>query len=541
VSSDTVERQETIRPTRPWFRRPDRPRLPWLSIFGVSLGLFLVRFLVPAPVGQADNQDGPRMMCGALNLTPAVPHGAPRFFRFAYFQYVPAANHCGRSVYLTSELVPLELSRLLTPVFGLSGTLNLVALGVLMCVIASVAIASLATGLRVRLWAQLLVAAALWLIVADAAFFDLFASPFSEPAALVGLLLVAAGLVHLGRDRRASARGLALAGTGGFLAVLSKEEYLFLAVPICLTLVLASANSGGGRGWRRFRTPQASAAIAVAALMLFSAAVYQVSNTYSSYGKRTQPMQVVDTIFQHIVSRTDRSKGADLRSLGLPANWSSYAGSYYWSRHSVRKNPLYRRYEPTLTDGHMALYFLTHPSQIISVGQQAARQGLRVRVTTLGDYPPSAGRRPGTLDTRVIVFSWLAQRLPPSLGLLWLVLLCLAMPAVALVALRRRRMPWHRDAAVVVLCMSGCAVVAFIPPAYFDGISTARHMAVMNLALALAFAMSIALAVSLLWHAVARARRGSRPGPRRPRAVAPLAAEPGVPDLAREPKTAGPP
>ena len=34
-----------------------RPAGLWLSIFAVSLGLFIVRFLVPTPVGQADNHD----------------------------------------------------------------------------------------------------------------------------------------------------------------------------------------------------------------------------------------------------------------------------------------------------------------------------------------------------------------------------------------------------------------------------------------------------------------------------------------------------
>src|ERR1700736_1048040 len=71
--------------------RPIARRLPgaaprWLSIFGVSLGLFLIRFLVPTPVGQSDNRDGPRLMCG-LGVGPAVPHGDPRFFRYIYFQY----------------------------------------------------------------------------------------------------------------------------------------------------------------------------------------------------------------------------------------------------------------------------------------------------------------------------------------------------------------------------------------------------------------------------------------------------------------------
>jgi hypothetical protein len=475
------------------------------------MGLFLVRFLVPTPVGQADNRDGPRLMCGVFGLGPVVPRGYPPFFRYAYFQYAP--TQCGRAPYVTSEIVPLQVARLLTPVFGLPGTLNLIVLGVLMCVLASVAIASLATGLRVRPWGQLLVAAAIWLIVADAAFFDLFASPMSEPAVLAGLLLVAAGVVYLGRDRRASVRGLVLAGAGGFLVVLAKEEYVFLAVPICLTLVLASASRGSGPGLRRFRTPQAGAAVAVAAVLAVSAAGYAVWNADSPYGQRTQPMRVVDTIFEHIVNRSDRTKGADLRALGLPASWSRYAGSYYWARGSVRTDPLYHRYEPKLTDGNLARFLLAHPGRIIDVGQQAAVEDQSFRVTTLGNYSPDAGHRPGAVESRVIVIAWLVQRLPRHLGLLWLVPLWAAMAVVALLALWWRREPWHRDGAVLVFCMTGCAAVAFIPPAFFDGISTARHMVGMNLATALAFAFSIALAASMIRQAQASARRPrDRPG-----------------------------
>ena len=35
----------------------------WLWLFAISLGLFIVRFLVPTPGGQADNHHGPRVMC----------------------------------------------------------------------------------------------------------------------------------------------------------------------------------------------------------------------------------------------------------------------------------------------------------------------------------------------------------------------------------------------------------------------------------------------------------------------------------------------
>jgi hypothetical protein len=91
----------------------------WLAIFAVSLGALLIRFLVPAPVGQADNRDGPRLMCG-LGLGP-VTGRHPRFFRFAYFEYVTRQRCARRVPYPSSELVPLEAGRVLTPVMGLPG------------------------------------------------------------------------------------------------------------------------------------------------------------------------------------------------------------------------------------------------------------------------------------------------------------------------------------------------------------------------------------------------------------------------------------
>src|SRR5262249_15073898 len=157
-----------------------------LPVLAVSLALLLARFLLPSPVGQADNRDGPRLMCN-LGLGPADPQRHRRYFDYAYFDYVPSRAACaGRHLYPSSELVPLQLAKVLTPVFKLPSSVNLIALGVIFCVAAAAGIALLAVGLRMRPWAQLLVAAAAWVIVADAAFFDVFASPFSRPPALVG-------------------------------------------------------------------------------------------------------------------------------------------------------------------------------------------------------------------------------------------------------------------------------------------------------------------------------------------------------------------
>jgi len=46
--------------------------------------------------------------------------------------------------------------------------------------------------------------------------------------------------------------------------------------------------------------------------------------------------------------------------------------------------------------------------------------------------------------------------------------------------------------------MTGCAVTAFVPAAYFDSSATTRHMLGANLATALAFSISAALAISML-------------------------------------------
>lgn len=500
----------------------------WLGIFSVSLAALLVRFLVPVAVGQADNRDGPRLMCGRLlGMEPVFPHGDPRFFRYAYFQYASSAMCHHRLPYPTSELGPLLAARVLTPVFGLPGQLNLIALGVLMCVLASVGIASLATGLRMRPWAQVLLAAAVWVIIADAAFFDVFASPFEEPAALVGLLLVAAGLVYLGRDKRATTCGLVLAGTGGFLAILSKEQYLIVAAPICLALVLASlSRETSGRPWRqRFGTWQMRAAAAVAAVLALLAGTYAFVDAASSYGQRLHHLQSIDAIFMNIVNGHDHNARADLRALGLPPSWARYAGRYYWAKGSVRTDPHWHRYAAELTDTNVARFLLTHPGRMISIGQKAAIQAQRFRVGTLGTFPPSAGQPRGAYESRVVVVTWLMRQLPAHLGLYGLIPLWAAIAAIALIGLRRRhRLPWHRDGAVTVLCLIVCAMAAFIPPAFFDGISTTRHMVGMNLATVLSAALGFALAVSMIAQAVTGARH--RDTGTAAASAAPVAAQP---------------
>jgi hypothetical protein len=480
----------------------------WLFIFAGSLGLFVVRLLDPAPVGMADNGDGPRIMCG-LGVGPVTGGHAARD-SYAYFRFAADPKCASVSLYDSSQRALLVAARWLTPIFGLPGRVNLIALGVLTAAIAAVGIASLATGLRLRVWAQLLVAAGLWLIMADAAFLDTYASPFSEGATLTGLLLVAAGVAYLGRGWPATIFGLVLAGTGGYLAILSKEQYLTLVLPVCLALLLASA-ARDRRGLRRFLTLRMGAAVLVAAILAVTTNSYLQWDKTSAYAAALHHEQAVDMIFQDIVNGHGNAR-AELRALGLPAQWARYAETDSWSNPTVRDDALYDRYSGQLTAGNIVHFLVTHPSRIASVGQAAAIQALRVRVRYLGSYAPSAGHPPGALESRVAVVSGLEQAIPAGLGLLALLPLWVAMIAIAIAALCLRGGYWRRAAAVVVLTMTGCAVAAFIPPAYFAGISLTRHLLGMNEATWLAVAVSVALIVSLLRQGVVSVRWPGRAG-----------------------------
>jgi hypothetical protein len=166
-----------------------------------------------------------------------------------------------------------------------------------------------------------------------------------------------------------------------------------------------------------------------------------------------------------------------------------------------------------LTDANLAHFYVTHPEYLLSIGQRGATLALQLRVTYLGNYAPSADMPPDALDNRVTVVSGLVSSVS-DLGLLWLLPLWLGMLFAARTAWRRRlRGPWRADAAVLLLCLTGCAAVAFIPAAYFDGAETTKHMVGMNLATGLTIPICLAVFASLL-------NESSAPTPREREALA---------------------
>jgi hypothetical protein len=166
-------------------------------------------------------------------------------------------------------------------------------------------------------------------------------------------------------------------------------------VPVCLTLVLASRGRNGGRGLHQFWTARTRAATMVAVLLATMTAAYALWDRASNYATLLHRQQVVDVVFNEIVTAHDDHARTDLRALGLPPSWAKYADTNSFSSVSVRNDPLYPRYEAKLSDGTIAYFLLTHPRSIVSIGQHAAIDAQKLRVTYLGDYAPSAGHPPG--------------------------------------------------------------------------------------------------------------------------------------------------
>ena len=275
---------------------------------------------------------------------------------------------------------------------------------------------------------------------------------------------------------------------------------------------MLASRDGSGHGLRRFWSARTRAAVIAAAVLATMTAAYASWDQASNFATLLHRQQVVDVVFTDIVTAHDAHARADLAALGLPPGWARYAGTNSFSSVSVRNDPLYPRYEAELSDGTIARFLLTHPRSIVSIGQHAAVDAQQLRVTYLGDYAPSAGHPPGATESRVVVLTWLMRRLPQHLGLLWYVPLWTMMALIAIAALFiPHGGAWRRDGAVLVLCMTGCAIAAFIPVAYFDGISTTRHMAGMNMATALAVPISIALAISIVHQALTCTWQRSQP------------------------------
>jgi hypothetical protein len=451
-----------------------------IGVFGASLALFVVRFLVPRPIAMSNNGDGGRVLCGA----GITWKGLPEPFVHLVYTAPPGAPPC-RPTYLLTQSWLADLAVRLARIAGFPHTLSLVVLGLLSSVIAAAAVTVIVLGLPGGRRTRLAVAAGLLLVVADSAFFGYFAAILGEGPAFLGLLLSTGGLLLTAREGRWSHAGMAVTFAGGVLAVNAKVQTLAI-LPI-LALAVLLVRPGTMRGVRRW----ASAALvigAIGAVTLYAQqsvepAVAPDGTLAARPGDDSREINVFNSIFLNIVDGRHDTP-ADLAELGLPPSFAQYAGNGWWHPHPATMDPLYPQYRDRMSRRNVVTYFATHPGRTLEVLDRAATDQLTARPDYLGSFDESAGFPPHAQEHRVPVVSWLTGLIAP-LGLVALVPIWLLVLAAAW---RRRR----TALGVVLAFLFAVSLTQFGTAALGDGIEGIKHQSVALFAILLAVVLAVA-------------------------------------------------
>nr|WP_221471895.1 hypothetical protein [Amycolatopsis umgeniensis] len=426
-----------------------------LGVFFVALGVLLVRFLVPRPIGMADNGDGWRILCrlGAREIDRPSQY----FVRFSYGP-APACN----SEYISSQSWIDKIASEAGRLFDSSVVLNLLVLGVLGCLLVAGGIAAIVAGLRLSVRDSFIATAALLLVAADSAFFGYFASVLSEGAAFAGMLLLAGGLLLMHRTGPWRYTGAAVTVLGAMIGINAKSQTLLL-IPL-FALALLFVRPAGSRGLARWALP-----LAVLAVVGTGTALVQSAGDSANAEYREANMYHV--VFNGIVDGKHDS-AADLAALGLPPEFAKYTGTGWWSENSAVYSPEYPRYRDKISRRNVAQYYLDHPSRVVEMLHRSAQETLTARVPNLGSFDEHAGQPPLAKEYRIPVLSAITGWISP-LGLFALLPIWLLIGWAGLRAFRNRA--GRRDVGIVVLLFLLFAMGQFLVSGLAEGIENVKH------------------------------------------------------------------
>ena len=437
----------------------------------VALILFMVRELAINPVGMANNGDANRLMCKIGANGDGPPAGSARW-DFVRFQYpeLPAGTPC--NPYRTSQYLQLRFTSWLHDLLGLPGALDLRLVVVQDCILAGVAVGSMVWLLRrARWWVRIVLPAALFLVLADATYADYAASPFSEPAAFIGLVTVALSGVAA-TDGKHSRSAFLIATAGAVLAVAAKMSTVTLAVPFVLFLVTRRRPSGRLTAW----------VLPVVAVASVGSAAVWVSGAEDPI---LEKINVANTITMVIMPQSgDPAEVAT--DLGLPASFGRYSGSHWWSPKPMYLDAHYPAYDDRITRENLAQYLYHHPDAVWRLITGGADDYLAYRVDYLGNYGELSGHPPKSQECRLCVLPTVSRAFGwsgfPGIATYWLA--CLA----GAVLLIRRSAPGtvRRGFAAVTVTLVGVAVVQYLTAVLGEGNEITKHLAVALLAATLA-------------------------------------------------------
>ncbi len=466
-------------------------------VTGIAWGLFmLARLFVGGAIGMADNFDGHRLMC-QLGVAPHPTSAGqplwayitPRYDSYRWYGEACSAGGTGQP-YLSTEYFPLLLAKLLTSLYGLPGALDLRMLGVIFAAGVAFAVGWTVRELPGPTWARVLIASGIGLAAADSAIAPYFISPFSEPAVLLGMLLLIPALLRLLSRERLRVRDIVLVAAIAAWTIGAKTQMASLLLVIVPVVLLrpsmrltgrrvparagrvlgrvplripslphrlaanriarrAAARAGTFLRWTAARTP----ALAVCALLVGATVQFQQHQP-----RWLNEIVRYDGVFRGILGHSPNVAG-DLRALHLPADFAPAAGSSIVAANSASAMPGYPQFLKRGTFNDILTFYATHPLRLFGAADRGLTGVAATRPSYLGNYEAASGAPPYEKECRVCVAAAAFTLTEPFR---WVVI-----PGLWIVAVlagvrmaRRRSAPARARGVGVVLASVSAATVA---------------------------------------------------------------------------------
>ncbi|MEU5260064.1 hypothetical protein [Amycolatopsis sp. NPDC021455] len=423
-----------------------------LGVFVLSLGALLLRFLVPRPIGMADNGDGWRLLCDLGGRHPDIK---PEFY--VHFSYGP--GQVCTTQYISSQAWLDWFASKLGKVLGSSAELNLLVLGAITCVLVAGGIAATVLGLELSRRNRVIAAVLLLLVMADSAFFGYFASVLSEGAGFLGMLLTAGGLLLMHRTGAWRYWGAALTVVGALIGINAKSQTLLL-IPL-FVIALALVRPLGAKGRKRWLVP-------LGVLLVVGAGTAAVQSHGDPANAEYREANMYHVVFDSIVDGK-HDTDADLAALGLPPTAKKFIGTGWWEV-SPWKDADYNGFRDKISRRNVVKYYASHPGRTLQILQQGAVDTLTARPSRLGSFADTSGMPPMAQEYRVPVLSGLSALAAP-LGLFVLVPFWLLIGWAGIRAFRRRA----REYGIVVFFLLLFAVGQFGLSALGEGVEGVKH------------------------------------------------------------------
>jgi hypothetical protein len=400
----------------------------------------IARMMWPGPVGLADAGDGQRVMCQAGASSPDPTMGSSGGYLEPWW---PAHRFYGETcgvpttgeTYWSSQLILLRFASWVGSLAGLAPGIDLRVLAVLCSLLVGVGVGLLVLALppSLSLPKRVLLASIVGLIMVDSGIARFYASPYTETAAVLGLLLLCPALLWLFRQRRYTwGAMLAVAGAGTF-AVLAKTQMVSILPALVIVLLLRPslpaqlrtgsrlARSMMRRSWlRRWLWVRLPALLIVAAVTAAAVAALQ------SQPRRYAEINAYSQVFTTMLPLSPNPEN-DLRWFGLDPALARGVGTNIYSPDTVAYDPAYADFADTVTPGKVVMFYLSQPGRLVKLAD-AGMAGMAGYGTEayMANYPESSGEPPFARERRIAVVSWIlsAYRAVPWLfALQWLVVL----------------------------------------------------------------------------------------------------------------------